>query len=903
MRQLENSTRAFLFASFLIVGATYGLCQSFASSGPGWPANLRCEYLLNPLGIDVPQPRFSWVLEHTERGQTQSAYQLLVATRVETLDHDRGDQWDSGRVQSDQSIQVVYGGKPLESGGTYYWKVRFWDKQGNASPYSRTAQFEMGLMGREEWKGEWIGGANELRKEFVLNSHVVRARAYVTALGYYELRVNGRKIGNNVLDPGWTTFSKRVLYTTYDVTSALKQGRNGVGAMLGSGWATLSHPPAFKGDYPAPAFLLQMSIELAGGQRMSVASDAAWKVHAGPIVSDSIYDGEVYDARLETPGWDLPGFDDSGWKPAEVLKPAVGVLSAQMMPPIRVVDTIVPVALTNPKPRVYVYDMGQNFSGWAQLQVDGPGGAAVTMRFTELIYDNGMINRENIREIKARDTYTLRGEGVEVYEPRFTYHGFRYVELTGYPGTPGLDSLRGRVVHTAVESVGNFAASKPILNQIQKIIRWSQRTNLHSIPTDCDQRNERMGWMGDAQVTAEEAMLNFDMAAFYSNFVRDIRDVQGPDGTITDTVPHRYGKRPADPAWGTAYPILCWTMWEQYGDRRILEDHYDGLKKYVEFLRSRAPDHILRYSYYGDWVSVEPTPGAYVSAAYYYFDVHILAQTAEILGNSADAQTYSQLAAQIKEAFNRNFYDAATSNYLNGTQTANAMALYLDLVPKDRRPDVASNLTRDIVYRHDTHVTTGFIGVKYLMPALTQMGRSDLAYELATETTYPSWGYMISRGATTLWELWQEKAGPSMNSHNHAMFGSVGAWFYQALGGINLGSEGAGYRHLRIEPQMVRDLFWASASVETIRGSVSCSWRRDDASASIAVAIPVNSDATVVIPKLGLTGAVVKERDRVVWEKGHFVPGSEGLTGGSEDPDRITFAVGSGDYSFRLTGQ
>jgi alpha-L-rhamnosidase len=395
-----------------------------------------------------------------------------------------------------------------------------------------------------------------------------------------------------------------------------------------------------------------------------------------------------------------------------------------MMPPIRVVDTITPVGLTNPQPGIYVYDLGQNFSGWAQLRVKGPRGAAVKLRFSELLYDDGMINRENIRGAKARDTYILRGEGgLEVYEPRFTYHGFRYVEVTGFPGTPSLDSLRGRVVRSDVESVGSFAASKPLLNQIQRLIRWGQATNLHSIPTDCDQRDERLGWLGDAHVTAEEAMLNFDMAAFYTNFVRDIRDVQGADGSLTDTVPHRYGSRPADPAWGTAYPLLCWYMYEQYGDRRILEEHYEGLKKYVEFLRTKAPDNVLRYSYYGDWVAIEPTPGELVSDAYYYYDVQLLAKMAGILGKSADAQTYAQLAAQIKDAFNREFYDAKRGVYATGTQTANTLPLFLGLAPPEAKEAVGGKLFNDIVYQHDSHVTTGFIGVKYLFPLLTRSWR------------------------------------------------------------------------------------------------------------------------------------------------------------------------------------
>lgn len=883
--------------------AMWSLQPARAAEGPLPPTNLRCEYLKNPLGIDVLQPRFAWVLAHTERGQKQTAYQVLVASSLELLNQDKGDLWDSGKTASEDSAQVVYSGKPLASGKTCYWKVRYWDSAGNVSPYSLVAQFEMGLLTREEWKGQWIGRDNLLRKEFTLSGKVVRARAYVTALGYYELRINGEKIGCNVLDPAWTTYPVRILYSTYDITAQLRPGKNAFGAMLGGGWATLGagEVPA---PYKQPALLLQVNIELADGKTVSVASDSFWKVTKGAIVSDSVWDGEVYDARRELPGWDLPGFDDSAWSAAQTVEGSKGTLSAQMMPPIRVVDSMVPVALTSPRPGMYVYDLGQNFSGWAVLHVLGPRGTEVRLRFSELLYDDGMVNRENIREAKSRDIYILRGEGMETYEPHFTYHGFRYVEVTGYPGTPSLDSLRGRVVHTAVEPTGNFAASKALLNQIHKVIRWSDLTNLHSVPTDCDQRNERMGWLGDAQTSAEGMMLNFDMAAFFTNFLRDMRDVQGADGTLTDTVPHRYGSRPADPAWGTAYPLICWYMYEQYGDRRILEENYEGLKKYVEFLRSRAPDNVLRYSYYGDWVAIEKTPGELVSDFYYYYDTLLLSKIAAVLGYSADSASYTALATQVKDAFNHEFFDAKTGNYAGGTQTANALPLFLDMVPKDRRGSVTWNLTDNILYRHDTHLTTGFIGVRYLMPLLTELNRSDLAYDLAVQTTYPSWGYMIANGATTLWELWQNKAGPSMNSHDHHMMGSVDAWFYRALAGIKVEAENAGYRHFRIEPQVVRDLAWASATVGTVRGNVTSSWTHTPGVVTLEVDVPVNSTASVSIPKdLEMTQATVREGDRTVWENNHFVEGTPGIRGAKYENGRVAFEVGSGHYAFRLTGQ
>ncbi len=877
-----------------------------AATGAQPPIGLRVEYLVNPLGVDSRAPRFQWIPQNSERGETQTAYQILVATSPELLAKDHGDAWDSGKVESGDSTQIAYAGKSLESGHRYFWKVRYWDKEGESSAYGEPTFFEMGLLDRADWQGKWIGGFNMLRKEFDLPGRVKRARAYVTALGYYELHLNGRKVGHRVLDPAWTLYPKRVLYSTYDVTGMLHSGANAVGAMLGGGWATLA---VGKPYYSQPAFLLQLNIELENGKQVTIVSDGTWQGRQGPVVSDSVYDGEVFDARREVRGWDEPDLDATGWAAVKILPGTGGELSSEMMPPIRVVDTLTPVRMTSPEPGVYVYDFGQNFAGWAGLHVNGPRGAKVEMRYSELLYPDGMINRANLRAAKSRDIYILSGGGPETYEPRFTYHGFRYVELTGYPGTPSLDTLRARVVHSAVGSTGSFAASKEVLNQIQHLILWGQTSNLMSIPTDCDQRNERQGWMGDAQVSAEEAMMNFDMAAFYTNFIRDIHDAQHADGSLPDTVPHKYGMYPADPAWGTTYPLLCWYMWQQYGDRRILEENYDGLTKYLEFLRGRAKDDVLRYSYYGDWVAIEHTPGDLVSDFYFYYDTQILADVAKILGKTQDAATYSSQAERIKAAFNKAFYDPNTHVFANVTQTAQALPLFLHLFanPFNRYNynPVLSHLTDDITYGHNTHLTTGFIGVKYLLPVLTEYGRNDLAYELATQTTYPSWGYMISRGATTLWELWQDKTGPSMNSHDHIMFGSLGAWFYRALGGIRQAKGSDGYRHLVIDPGIVEDLHWASASINTIQGEVSSTWSRSPGSIKLEVTIPVGSEAQVVIPKEEeMTEATLKitEGGKAVWQDNRFVAGDAGITGAQAAPNGVQFNVGSGHYTFVLNG-
>jgi alpha-L-rhamnosidase len=877
-----------LFLSLAVVFGVGVLLAAEEAGGPRPPTGLRCEYLVNPLGVDTVKPRLSWILEHEERGQGQTAYEILVSSEPAV---DKGDIWTSGKVDSAESSHVVYAGEALQSGRAYFWKVRYWDRDGRPSDFSQASRFDTGLFSRTDWKAQWIAGKNQLRKEFELAKKPVRARAYICGLGYYEFRLNGHRVGRNVLDPAWTTYDKRALYVTYDVTRFLQTGRNSAAVMLGQGWSK------------AKVLLLQIDVELEGGEKFRLASDSTWKTADGPIVSDSLYDGETYDARLEMPGWDSAGFDDRSWSPAETVPGPKGELSAQMMPPIQVVDTLMPLKRTCPKPRVYVYDMGQNFSGWAELRVRGRRGTAVKLRFAELVYDDGMINQENLRGARAEDVYILKGEGEEVWEPRFTYHGFRYVEVSGYPGVPAFGAVRGRVVHTAVEAVGSFACSKPVLNSLQRIIVWGQKSNLHSIPTDCCQRDERMGWMGDAQGTAEEAIHNFDMAAFYTNFLRDIRDVQDEKGTITDTVPHVWGSRPADPAWGTAYPLICWYVYQYYGDRRILEEHYEGIKRYVEFLRSRAEGGLVRFSYYGDWVAVEKTPGSLVSSFYYYYDVRILADMARVLGKQADAVTYGKLAEAVKAAFHREYFNPGTRSYANGTQTANALPLFLGMVPEAERGGVWGNLFDNLVYRHDSHLTTGIIGTKYIMELLTDSGASDLAYDIAVKTTYPSWGYMIENGATTLWELWQLRLGPSMNSHNHPMFGSVGSWLYKALAGINQAPGSVGFEKIRIAPQMVRDLRFAAGTTRTIKGEVSSSWSRDERNVRLEAVIPVGSEAEISLPAFNLQSVVVREGDEVIWDGRGYKEGVAGVRGVEKAQRAILIRVGSGRYDFRLEGE
>jgi alpha-L-rhamnosidase len=892
---------------FAFIGG-WNLLRAEIPSGPSAPNTLRCEYMEDPLGVDTTQPRFAWVLAHSDRAEKQTAWQVLVATSPEALNQGHGDQWDSGKVAGDDFTQIAYAGKPLESGRNYWWKVRYWDKEDRASEYSRPARFGTALLKASDWNAKWIAAGaqgGEFRKEFTIGGKVANARIYIAALGYYELRVNGHRIGHKALDPAWTTYPKRVLYSTYDLDSVLKPGKNVIAVMMAGGWAT-QEVDGSQVYYKQPALLAQIHAEIEGGAPVNLATDATWKTAPGPVVESSVYGGEVYDARNETPGWDQSGFDDGAWSAARAVEGSAGARSSEMMPAIEVADQVIPVKMTTPQPGVYVFDMGQNMSGWARLRADGPAGTKITLRYSELLYDSGMINRENIRAAKSRDIYILRGGGEENYEARFTYHGFRYVEVTGFPGTPSLDSIRARFAHTAVKTIGSFAASTPVLNDIQRVIRWSQLTNLMGVPTDCDQRDERQGWMGDAQATAEEAMMNFDMAAFYTNFIRDIADAQRDDGAVPDTVPLKYGSYEADLGWQTAYPLLVKYMWEQYGDRRIIEQNEAGLKKYIEYLCRNAKDDVFATTlgHEGDWVELAHTPHDYISDFWYLYDVEIMAGLEKVLGHSADANMYAKLAGNIRAAFNKTYFHPDTAQYANGTQAANAMALFLNLPPKDLHDEVVTRLYDDVLYTNNTHVTTGFLGVKFLMPVLTANGQNDLAYDLAAQTTYPSWGYMVSRGATTLWELWQEKNGPSMNSHDHIMFGSVGAWFYQALAGINQAPDEVAYKHIRIQPHATHGLQWASGTVKTIRGTVESSWSRDAGGVTLHVRIPEGADAHVMVPRPDqLSAIIVEENGHTVWDNGKYVPGDPGITGAASEDNAIAFDVGSGEYTFHLRGQ
>jgi len=679
---------------------------------------LKCEYAVNPLGIDVSNPRFSWTLKSSQRGQIQSVYQILVASSADNLELDMGDKWDSGKLDSDQSVNVVYQGKPLVSGEKCFWKVRGWDTEGRPSSWSEPATFEIGLLKESDWQGRWIGiekdiSAPLLRKEFEISSNIKQARMYISGLGWNEFYINGKKVGDHVLDPAMTYYNKhqkielgsRVLYVTYDVTDYLRKGRNAMGVMLGNGWYSYDGKPPGRWPFAdRPILLLQMNIEYTDGKVVNIVTDKSWKVTDGPITANEICLGEDYDARLERAGWNSPNYDGSEWDNAVFADAPSGKLVSQMMPAVKVMKTIKPVNITQLADGVYIYDFGQHFSGWTRLRVSGPRGTKVTIKHAGTVYDDGRLDTRNQGGAAQTDSYILKGEGVEVWEPRFTLHGFRYAEVTGFPGTPALGNLEGCFAHNSVETSGSFECSNPLLNQIHHNVCWTFLTSLQGIPQDAGERPERVGWLGDTGFVAEDYIYNLGTATFWAKWLDDIKDSQMPNGDVPVVSPlpwknpfHKGGglNYRMDPCWKSTYPLFAWHLYQYYGDERVLAEHYDGIAKLVKFLGTKADNYIISKGL-GDHMEPDRaagqsysrpkrTPAAITSTGYYYYDTWILAQAANILGKNDDYEHYSTLAGKIKKAFNEKFLNKQTNQYATGSQTSNAMALHLGLVPEERQ--------------------------------------------------------------------------------------------------------------------------------------------------------------------------------------------------------------------------
>ncbi len=823
------------------------------------PAALRCEYKPNPLGIDTPEPRLSWVLTAPERSAVQTAYQIMA-----------GD-WDSGKIASAQSVHVSYAGPALVSGQRVEWKVRVWDGSGEASEWSEPAFWQMGLLSPSDWTARWISlpptrpltDQNPpacLRCVFGTVKPLTRATVYATARGIYTLHLNGQRVGDASFAPGWTDYAKRIQYQTYDVTEMLQIGDNALGAVLADGW--YAGYLGFEGKRARygsrPQFLAQLVLEYADGSRETLGTDENWRGTSGPVLASDMLMGETYDARLEIPGWDTAAFDTSLWRPAKVeAEHDLSILRvAQVDPPVRVTEELAPVTVTQPVPGSYLFDLGQNMVGWARLKVQGQAGTIVRLRFGEMLSPDGTLYADNLRGAKATDTYILSGKGEETYEPRFTFHGFRYVEATGYPGEPSWEAITGCVLHSDIPRTGTFECSDPLVNKLVQNIDWGQRGNFLSIPTDCPQRDERLGWMGDAQIFVRTAAGNRDVAAFFEKWMDDVSDAQSPEGGFPDVAPRLVDLSDGAPAWGDAGVIVPWTIYQMYGDTRILERHYEAMVRWIDYLDSANPNHLWlnrRNNDFGDWLSINAdTDKDVLATAYFAYDASLMAQIAAVLGRTEDAARFAALFEDIKAAFSA-AYVSADAEVKSGTQTAYVLALRFGLLPEALRPLAARHLVQAIDAKNG-HLSTGFVGVGYLCPVLSDAGCSDVAYQLLLNTTFPSWGYSLTQGATTIWERWDgwtlEKGfqDVGMNSFNHYSLGSVGEWLQRYVAGIDQDPDAPGFARIRIQPRPDRRLSFARASFESIRGRIESHWTLSGDQFTLRVSIPANTTATVTLP-------------------------------------------------------
>jgi alpha-L-rhamnosidase len=898
------------------------------------PVRLRCEYLMNPQGIDEAQPRLTWQVESPMRGAKQTACQILVASSAEQLAKNSGDLWDSGKVAGERTVNIPYAGKTLSSRQPCFWKVCVWDQTGVAH-WSDNASWTMGLLQAEDWRADYISfrdtspvwkdsetlllpPAHQFRKEFAAGKKIKRATIYATALGIHELYLNGRRIGDALFAPGWTDYHQRAYYNTYDVTPLVKRGENAFGAWVGDGWYSgyigfglltgIGTEHIGRNTYgKTPALMAQLEIEYTDGTREIIPTDKSWKVTGdGPIREGDFLMGEFYDARKETPGWTKSGFDDAGWQSAILASENGGVpatfyeyangqkfgddleikghpvdlgfhrpakLEAFPGVPVRPTEEIKPVAITSPTNGVYIFNLGQNFAGVVRLKVKGAAGMTIQLRYAEMLHPDGRMMTENLRKARATDHYVLRGDPQgEEWTPRFTFHGFQYVEVTGFPGKPGKDAITGIVLHSDTPLTSGFECSDPVANRLFKNIVWTQRANFLDLPTDCPQRDERFGWTGDAQIYVHCATLNADVASFYTKWLRELMESQRPSGAFPGYAPY-----PFQHGWdfGTAWcdaGIICpWTIWQAYGDTRVIERSWPFMVKFMNWRKAASKDFlgINHGNDWGDWLSFgQKTPLDYVDTVYFAYTASLMSQMAAAIGRADEAAEYRELWNHIKTAFNEKYIKADGSLTVD-TQTAYALALFMDLIPADRRLQ-SGKILADKLRSGETPtgsgMTTGFLGTRPLLPVLTSVGENDLAVKHFQSRKFPSWGYEVEQGATTIWERWNSytkeygfggidgKQNAAMNSFAHYSFGAVGEWMLNDLAGIQ--SDGPGYDKILIRPhpptpgsdQENQPINWVKAHYDSIHGRITSNWRCLKNKFELEMEIPANTSATVYLP-------------------------------------------------------
>jgi len=897
--------------------------------------DLRCDYQTNPTGLDSSHPGFSWKIRADQRGISQKAYQIIVGESLDEIKKGTGKCWDSGKVKSGRTVNIAYEGIPLKSDREYFWCVRIWTNE-DRPVRSEPARFHTGLFHPSDWKAQWITAGEEiihasplLRKEFAVGKKVKQAFAFVSACGYDEFYLNGKKVGDHVLDPAITDYRKTILYSTYDVTDLLKEGDNIAGAMLGNGAYNIRKAEGRYswgqgGGLKNPCFLMQLNMTYEDGSQAVVITDGSWKYAPGPITFNNIYGGEDYDARKEIRGWASESFpdNDSRWKNAVPAPEPGGTLKSQAAPPVKVTGTLEPVAETHPAPGVYLFDLGRNIAGWWRLQAKGTAGQTIRVRGAETLNDS--LFPKPLKEKDRLSTkfnyhaqtwtdYTFKGNDTEVYEPRFFYTGFRYIEVTTDDKKDlNFLKLKGQVVHSALERNGTFESPDSLLNKIHRAAVWSQMANTVGYPTDCPHR-EKGAYNGDGQVIAETSIHDFQMAPFYTKWVNDMQDSQEDNGRIPNTSPTLVGGMGGGVAWGSAFILIPWWMYQYYNDTGILKDHYQSMKKYIGYLKTlgtkdenpEEPYIINNFDGYwyslGEWCAPGQKDGpdhAVVNTFYYYYNTLLMSKIAGILGYAADAREFSALSDTLKTAFNKKFFHPETCLY--GTeetyQTYQLLALQGDLVPAEYRQQVLKTIVDDITDQRNGHLNTGIIGTKYLWPVLVKGNQGNLAYEVATQKTYPGYGYWLNNGSTTLLEEWSGE-----NSHNHQMFGSIVEYFYKYLAGIRSPLEGnttTGYQHIRLQPEVPDKLNRVNASLETVAGTVISRWEKEDHSFRYDISIPANTTASVILPVFHFKNVQVSEGGTAIWGNDRYIKGVSGISGVKPGEEQIVVSVESGDYRF-----
>lgn len=879
--------------------------------------DLRCNHIVNPIGIDELKPSLSWKLKSSEPLIGQVAYQIIVGSES---DPEKKILWNSGKVASSQSAFVRYSGNLLEYGKRYFWKVKIWDNKGRESSFSDVAFWET-TIDPSTWQAEWISapsvfdfaklnrdryavirGAKAdfleplplLRKTFKISNPVKRARLYIAAPGFHETYLNGTKVGDDVLNPSFTNYDKTVLYNVYDVTTHLKQGQNAAGIMLGNGWYNSTSEEVWGFDKAPwrddPTLRFQLEVEYNDGTKQQIMSDESWIARPGPITFSAVRQGEHYDAQLEVAQWSEAGIDEKSWTPARKVQGPVGVLRPQLIPPTKVMKRFAPVHTKDLPNGDVVYDFGQNIAGFVHVTLTGEKGSRVQFLYSEKTNAKGEADQSGINNLLADslfqvDRYTLRGGGEETWSPRFVYHGFRYIQVSFKGKRPTIKSIASSATHTSFEEAGTFSCSNELLNKIQSATQWSYRNNFVGFPTDCPQR-EKNGWTGDAQLACETGLTNFNSFTSYQKWSVDIKDEQQPNGSLPGIIPtagwgYYWGN---GPAWDIACIVTPWSSYLYTGDARALSDNYEVIKKYVDYMNSRSPELITEFGL-GDWIPVKTeTPVGITSTGYFYYGASTLSKIAGILGKHDDEKKYAVLATSIKAAFNKKFFNEKAVTYGNGSQTALSCALFHGLVPDKYQQKIYEKLV-EAVHEKDDHIDVGVLGARYIQHALTDNGNAELAYKLVATKTYPGWGYWIENGATTLWEDWKGEA-----SLNHVMFGDVSSWFYKALGGIRPDEKNPGYKHFYLKPEFISDLTWVKSSYESVYGTISSHWKRDGKTITHDVMVPANSEASYVINTKNKSNIRINGRSLT----------ESGLVG-AVDGAKFLIKLPSGSYSITLS--